>query len=254
MTMAVHDTVAPDADAAPGRLKTFIKAGVQILFLVGGICIMYLPPVKEQLGRINEISLRLQAFGWAAPGIFMCSVAVLVAVGVPRLLLCPIGGAAFGFFQGLLWTQMGTIMGFYGAFLLVRWAGRDAILTRWPQLKRFTTLSRRNGIITVLLVRQLPITGFYINILLGMLPLSHLDFILGTAIGILPEAVPATLLGSHAVHISSKQSIMYSMLVVAAFIVVWAISGLLRGRRVRAAAFARELSPDPGMQQNSPAP
>ncbi|MBN2108138.1 MAG: hypothetical protein JW832_12005, partial [Deltaproteobacteria bacterium] len=68
--------------------------------------IFFLPQFREQFGRIHEISEYLRSFGWAAPLVFIFAVAGLVAVGVPRLLLCPIGGMAFGFWQGLLWVQL----------------------------------------------------------------------------------------------------------------------------------------------------
>lgn len=234
-----NDIIPQDKSPDSARFGKALKVLVQILLLVGGICIMYLPPIQEQLGNIHGICEKLHALGWSAPVVFILSVAVLVAVGVPRLMLCPIGGMAFGFFWGLLWTQIGTILGFYGTFLLVRWAGQDFILTRWPRLKRFTNISGRSGIITVLLARQLPIPGFYITILLGLLPLSNMDFILGTAIGILPAAIPATLLGSTAIHISSGKSIFYSMLVIAAFIIVWTTSGrLLRTSQLSTAGIA----------------
>jgi len=173
------------------------------------------------------MSERLHGFGWAAPAIFVPSVALLVAVGVPRLLLCPIAGMAFGLFWGLVWTQAGTMLGYYATFLVVRAFGQDWVLQKWPRLKQFTRISRRNGIVTVLVIRQLPIAGFYVNYLLGLLPLSHRDFLVGTAVGILPEAIPATMVGSNALYISTNEGILYSVIVVAVFIVVWTVSGRL---------------------------
>ncbi len=209
--------------SSPGRAA--LKILLQVLLLAGSIFIIYLPPVRDQLGRIHEISDYLIGLGWVGPLIFIPAVAVLVAVGVPRLLLCPIGGLAFGFWKGLLITQLATVIGFYGTFLFVRWSGRDMILRKFPRLKRYTEFSRRRGIITVLLIRQLPITGFYINLMLGLLPLSHADFLLGTIIGILPEAIPATLAGSSALQISSNKSILYTALVFTGLIILWTVSG-----------------------------
>lgn len=239
--LALDTSASQGKAAAPSLAGRVTKIFVQILMLAGGIGIMYLPAVKDRLADIHEISEKLHALGWAAPGIFILAVAALVAIGVPRLLLCPIGGMAFGFFWGLIWTQIGTLLGYYGFFLLVHRAGKDFVLSKWPRLKRFTGISRRRGFITVLLIRQLPIAGFYINILLGLLPLTHLDFILGTAIGILPAAVPATLLGANAIHISSEKSIFYFMLAAAAFVIIWIASG----RLLRAEALP-EAEPLPG--------
>ena len=208
----------------PRKRDRLFKGTIQLLILSLGIGIMYLPPVREQLGNVQEISERLRAFGWAAPAFFVPLVALLVAVGVPRLLLCPIGGMAFGFFWGLVWTMAGTVLGYWGTFVVVRRFGQDWVLRKWPRLKQFTRVSRRNGMVTVLLIRQLPVTGFYVNYLLGLLPLSHRDFLLGTAIGILPEAIPATMVGANALYISGDKAVVYSVLVVALFILVWTLS------------------------------
>jgi uncharacterized membrane protein YdjX (TVP38/TMEM64 family) len=215
------DTPPPRAE---GKERRFFKGVVQLLILSVGIGVMYLPPVREQLANVPEISERLRTFGWAAPALFVPAVALLVAVGVPRLLLCPIGGMAFGFFWGLVWTLAGTLLGFWATFVVVRRFGQDWVLRKWPRLQRFTRISRRNGMVTVLLIRQLPITGFYVNYLLGLLPLSHRDFLLGTALGILPEAIPATMVGANALYISSDKGVYYSVLVVAVFILVWTLS------------------------------
>ena len=214
-------------------VRAALKIALQVLLFAGSIFIIYLPPVRDQLGRVHEISDYLIGLGWYGPVIFIPAVAVLVAVGVPRLLLCPIGGLAFGFWRGLILTQLGTVIGFYATFLFVRWSGRDMILRKFPRLKRYTEFSRRRGIISVLLLRQLPITGFYINLALGLLPLSHADFLLGTLIGILPEAVPATLAGSSALHISSNTSILYTAVFITGLIILWTVSGRIVHRFVQ---------------------
>ena len=207
--------------------RSAVRAALPILLIGGSVLIFCLPQFREQFGRIHEISSYLVSMGWAAPLIFIPAVAVLVAVGVPRLLLCPIGGMAFGFWQGLLWAQLGTMLGYYATFLFVRWSGRDFILRTWPRLSRYTKFSRKKGMISVLLIRLLPITGFYINLMLGLIPLSHADFLLGTVIGILPAAVPATLIGSGATAFSTGESKLYTLLAIAAGLAFWLLAGRL---------------------------
>jgi uncharacterized membrane protein YdjX (TVP38/TMEM64 family) len=209
------------------RTRSVLRTTLPALLLAGSALIIFLPSVREQFGHIHELSAYLRSFGWAAPLVFIFAVAGLVAVGVPRLLLCPIGGMAFGFWKGLLFAQFGTMLGFYVTFLFVRWSGRDIILRKWPRLSRYTGVSRRKGIVTVLLIRQLPITGFYVNLLLGLMPLSHGDFLLGTMVGILPAAVPATLFGSGAVNFSSDESKLYTLVAIAAGIALWLLAGRL---------------------------
>ncbi len=249
----MHQTMEQPAIAQETKMpsspaRVALKIVLQVLLLGGSIFIIYLPPVRDQLGRIHEISDYLIGLGWIGPLIFIPAVAVLVAVGVPRLFLCPIGGLAFGFWKGLIITQLATVIGFYGTFLFVRWSGRDMILRKFPRLKRYTEFSRRSGIITVLLIRQLPITGFYINLMLGLLPLSHADFLLGTLIGILPEAIPATLAGSSAVHISSNKSIKYTAFLVTGLVILWTVLGRIMHKFVQKQK--QELALDTPLAEN----
>ena len=57
--------------------------------------------------------------------------------------------------------------------------------------------------------RQLPISGLITNLLLGLAPIRHLDFLVGTAIGLLPEAIPFTLVASGAVKLGGGEHIGY---------------------------------------------
>ena len=207
------------------RQGSAVRLALPLLLVGAATVLMFcLPAVRQQFGRIHEISGYLQAMGWAAPVVYVAAMAVLVSIGVPRLLLCPIGGMAFGFWKGLLWAQLGTIAGYYATFLFVRWSGRDFVLRTWPRLSRYTRFSKKNGMISVLLIRQLPVTGFYLNLLLGLIPLSHADFLVGSAIGLLPAAIPATLVGSGATAFSSGNGRLYTVLAIGAGLGAWVLS------------------------------
>ena len=64
-----------------------------------------------------------------------------------------------------------------------------------------------------LFMRQLPISGLYNDILLGMSTVSHCDFWIGTALGFLPLGVTATLAGAGAIQadISHLHNILASL-------------------------------------------
>jgi uncharacterized membrane protein YdjX (TVP38/TMEM64 family) len=233
------DEQADTAGASP--VKSILKGLILLLVLVGGLAVIYLTPLRGYLTEVHRVSERLKHAGVAAPIVFVLAVAVLVAIGCPRLLLCPIGGLTFGFFWGLLWTQLGTILGFYATFLFVHWTGREFVLRKWPRLARFRPVVGRRGWLTVILVRQMPIGGFYINILLGLTPLRHSHFFLGTAIGILPEAIPATLIGSSASELSLGKSIAYVLIAVLCLVCVWILFGwFVRSSKLPAARFVRD--------------
>jgi len=149
---------------------------------------------------------------------------VLVAAGMPRLLFCPVGGLAFGFWYGLLWTQVATLAGYYVLFLFVRWGGQDFVLRHWPRVgqlkKRFLGHS---AALMVFTVRQLPISGLIINFLLGLSPIRHSHFLIGTAFGILPAAIPFTLVASGMFKLTGRNTPLYMAAAVGIFLLVCAI-------------------------------
>ncbi len=204
--------------------KNIIKALLLLLVLLTGVAVIHLTPSRHFLKDVHSASIQIRSLGWWAPAVFTAAVAMLVFVGVPRLLLCPIGGMAFGLAWGLIWSQIGTVIGYYLTFLLVRWSGREFILNRWPQLNTYNEFFREKGILVVLLIRQMPIAGFYINMVLGVTHIRHANFLLGTFIGILPEAIPATLMGAGIIAMTPGKSIAAISVAVVFFVSVSSVA------------------------------
>jgi uncharacterized membrane protein YdjX (TVP38/TMEM64 family) len=179
--------------------------------VVGAVmALVYFTPGRKYLADIQNVKRWLLSLGWGAPVAWMGVVLVLVAAGMPRLLFCPISGLAFGFWQGLLWTQVATLIGYYCLFLFVRWGGQDFVLSHWPRVGRLKEhFHGRSAALMVFAVRQLPISGLIINFLLGLSPIRHRHFLLGTALGILPEAIPLTLVASGMVKLTGRNTPLY---------------------------------------------
>ncbi len=175
-----------------------------------GFALVYFTPAQKYLANIQSIKYWLLSLGWVGPAAWMGIVFVLVAAGIPRLLFCPIGGLAFGFWSGLLWTQVATLAGYYALFLFVRWGGRTFVLRHWPRVGRLKDhFHGHSAALVVFAVRQLPISGLIINFLLGLSPIRHRHFLIGTAFGILPEAIPFTLVASGMLKITSRNTPLY---------------------------------------------
>jgi len=92
--------------APPGEVKPAWR-GMLLLALLATILFaaIYLSPVRQYLGRVHELSEQVRSLGWWAPLVFTVSVAVSVALGLPRLFFCVVAGMAMGFWQGLVWAQ-----------------------------------------------------------------------------------------------------------------------------------------------------
>jgi uncharacterized membrane protein YdjX (TVP38/TMEM64 family) len=103
----------------------------------------------------------------------------------------------------------GALLGYYGVFCFVRWGGREWVLHRWPKLRRLSEGLKDYGIGGVFLVRQVPVHGSLTNLALGLSGVRHYQFLIGSGIGLLPEAIPAALIGAGLVSGSFEKAFPY---------------------------------------------
>jgi len=204
--------------AAPARSTArLVLMGV---VLGAAAAVVYLSPIRQWIGDAQHVRQTMAAAGiWAYPACIL-AVAALVACGMPRLVFALVGAMVLGFWQGLLFSQAGAVLGYYGAFLFVRWGGRAWVMHRWPKLQRWSALVHAQGVLGVILARQIPLHGTLINLALGLSHLKHRHFLIGTAIGVLPEAVPVALVGAGLVRGSATATAGYMGLAVAMLVLV----------------------------------
>jgi uncharacterized membrane protein YdjX (TVP38/TMEM64 family) len=108
-----------------------------------------------------------------------------------------------------MWSEIATVLGSYITFLFVRWRGRDYVLRQFPRIRRFSDRLQDQGLWSVLFIRQLPINGFYNNVLLGLMPVTHGEFIFGSLLGFLPLGITACLLGAGILQGDIYKSVQY---------------------------------------------
>ncbi len=176
--------------------RTALKLALLVAFVASCLVLAHVRGVRTALTGLWPVGQDTAQQGWGAGVAFAGVMAVLVAVGVPRLALWSLAGVTFGLGRGILFAEAGTLVGSYITFCLVRWAGRDLVLRKWPALERYGQRLGRGGWAAVLLARFAPIGGVVVNATLALSPVRHREFLLASAVGFLPEGVPATLLGA----------------------------------------------------------
>lgn len=189
-----------EGTTAPGELPAFskiLRKGA-VLVIVGLLIALVLQytPLERLLHDLQEGKSQIADWGWYAPFVFVGLTAFFVMIGIPRLVFCFIGGLGFGFVEGLIWSQVGTILGAYLTYLFARYLARPWVLQR---LQRYPKLHKWFGspsILSVFLVRQIPVGGVLLNLALGVSTVRSVQFLLGSLLGFLPEAVLVTLVGS----------------------------------------------------------
>jgi uncharacterized membrane protein YdjX (TVP38/TMEM64 family) len=182
------------------KLSKKIAMVLLLIIVIGCSFLIYSVPLKEVLNQSHQIKLWFAETGYASPAIFTLIAALLTAIGMPRLLLCTLAGLLFGFTWGFILSHFGTALGAYGTFVFARWSGREFVQHKFPKIITLSQSTQTRGWRSVLFMRQLPISGLYNDILLGMSSVSHCDFWIGTVLGFLPLGVTATLVGAGAIQ------------------------------------------------------
>jgi uncharacterized membrane protein YdjX (TVP38/TMEM64 family) len=235
-----------DANGAPKDTAGFNRRAIkQAAVLLGGLLALgvlaSLPPVRHLLlDNQSRVKQFIHDCGPWAPVVFTASVAVLVGCGLPRLAFHFLGGALFAFWGGLLWSSIGTIIGYGVVFFAVRQLGlRELILRKHPAWAKLAARLKHHTVPAVILFRQIPLPGMVTNAVLGLSPIRRREFFLGTSIGLLPEAVPMVLIGSGLRKADLGQMALWLFGAVALFLAVW----ITWGASARRAA-AREADRD----------
>jgi uncharacterized membrane protein YdjX (TVP38/TMEM64 family) len=247
----------PGGNEAEARLP-WVKIIAGAVVACALLAIAELSPLRAWLERWREVSEDLRGLGALAPLVLVVGVAVLVGVGFPRWPFCIIAGAALGFWSGLVWAQLGTLLGNYSVFLVVRLGSRDWAQRYLSARARLHNVIRQEGIPGVVLARQMPLPGLLINLACGLVPLRQRDYLVGTMIGQLPLAIPCTLIGAGVLQASFRQSLTVIGLAVAAAVLAWVGLRLLLRAVGSGATTATDPAlknlPEPGPPGNQPSP
>ena len=123
---------------------------------------------------------------------------LFTAVGLPRQVICFLGGYAFGLVEGTILALLGTVLGCIVAFFYARILGRDFVASRFPgRVKNIDVFLSDNPLSMTLFIRLLPLgSNLVTNLAAGVSSVSAAPFIQGSAIGYLPQTLVFALVGS----------------------------------------------------------
>lgn len=140
----------------------------------------------------------VESAGWAGVVVFVLGYAVLVLVPTPASVLTILGGALFGLWWGTLLAWAGALLGATGGFMVGRRLGRPSVdrLLR-GRLQQADAVLSDHGLVAVLAVRLLPLFPFTpLNYAAGLLGVRLRDYVVGTAVGIVPGALAYAAVGA----------------------------------------------------------
>jgi uncharacterized membrane protein YdjX (TVP38/TMEM64 family) len=170
--------------ARPLALLAVVATGVAAALAVG-------------VPSIDQVRATVDSAGSGAPVLYVLLYAALTLTPTPATLTSITAGVLFGLPLGLLVVLAGAVTGSAVGFGLARVLGRDAVRALdSQQLQRLDGLLRRRGLIAVIGIRLVPLPFAAVNYACGLSALRLRDYLLGTAVGILPGATAYVTVGA----------------------------------------------------------
>lgn len=200
-------------DAQAGRSGWWRLAGLGLVLVIVAVLLRF-TNATAYVTPTSILRFR-EALGVWAPVAFVLCYAVGTLIAAPGSLLSLTGGFLFGTLVGGTLIVVGATGGAICAFLLARYAGREAIkrFISGGRLEKFDNLVRGSGLSTVLFTRLVPLFPFnFINFAWGLTSVRFRDYVVGTTIGIIPGAfVYANLAGAVARSLAGTEDPMASV-------------------------------------------
>lgn len=194
----------------------------------------------------QDIENLVESAGVLAPALFVIVYVIASVLVFPGAVLTAAGGVLFGTWWGTVLAVIGASLGAAAAFEIGRWLGRDQVeRIAGDRISRFDDWLGRRGFTAVLYVRLIPVFPFnLLNYAAGVTGVRRRDYLIATAVGIIPGTFAYAALGGNLTDPTSPEFIAAVVLVV-----VLAIGGPFVNRALRRRGYG---APDPDAETEDP--
>ncbi len=177
--------------------RIFLKGLVLIAIFVGVAYLFEISHLRTMLDKA-WIDAEIRGKGISGELLFVGVGVVATAIGVPRQAVSFLAGYAFGFQVGTALGVLATLGGCIVTFFFARWFGRDLVAARFSRrIRRLDSFIHDNTFSMTLLIRLLPAGSNLITSLgAGVTGVRALPFLLGSALGYIPQTLVFALIGS----------------------------------------------------------
>jgi len=205
------------------RAARFRLLGLALAVLIAGGLVWLLLG-----GEVDAVQRAVAATGAWGPVVYVVLHVLLTLVPVSKNLLAGVAGALFGLAGGIAISWVASMLSAVVGFAIARRLGRETVAEMTgPRLARVEDIMRHQGVAAVLVARLTPVLPFTIvNYGAGVSAVSLRDFLVGTAVGIVPGTVGYAAIGASA---GRSAAIFAASLVVGTLLFVGA---LVVGRRM----------------------
>jgi uncharacterized membrane protein YdjX (TVP38/TMEM64 family) len=176
------------------RTAIIIKAATMAILVAVAVTIGVLVDMPE----LEDIQQAVADLGAAGVFAFIGAYGLITLTPAPKAVLSMAAGAIFGFLAAVPIVIAGAMIGATAAFFLGQVLGRSAVEHFiGPKVEKVDRLLSRRGLVAVIGVRMVPVIPFMaINYASGLTGLRRRDYLLGTAIGMLPGVAAYVAIGA----------------------------------------------------------
>lgn len=187
-------------------------------------------PLREwvNLASMVDLARQLEALPFT-PIVVMVSYVIAGLVMLPVMLLIAVTGIVFGPVEGFFYAMAGTLLSGAATYGLGRRLGRDTVRHLvGPRINRLSKHIAKQGILAMVIIRMLPVAPYtVVNMIAGASHIRFRDYMIGTAIGMLPGiALTVTFVHNLAQAIRNPSPGTIVILAVVAVLLVGAALGL----------------------------
>lgn len=175
-----------------------------VIWYRSGIELTSIPDYLHE--RLSEFGLLRAAF------IYICLYTLRPLILFPATLLTIASGLIFGPWLGILFTVIGENASANLAFTIARWLGRDWISAHeHGAVNRWEERIKENAVVSVLVMRLIYLPFDAVNYGSGLTSMRHVDFFVGTFLGIIPGLVSFVLIGGAAAATVSNRLLIFGL-------------------------------------------
>jgi len=177
--------------------------------LLTGLAASFVASGMDATTDLHELKRRLillvpiNQASWALATLLALSIAGSV-LGLPVTLMIALSAMLFGTIPGILYSFSGCIVGAMLAYIVGYWLDLERKLTTAKPLRPLYEKLEKGGLLTLILLRLFPLLPFtLVNLAAGAIRVRWRDYIIGTAIGMMPGIVLISLLMGRFSHVDS---------------------------------------------------
>lgn len=193
----------PDADRVSlSRRGVVVRAIIFGLFVAVAVVVGLLVDLPE----VEEVRESIDEAGLLGALLFAVVYGAITLTPAPKAVLSIAAGTLFGFWQAIPLVILGAMLGATTAFVLGRALGRDAVEKYvGARIDRVDALLSERGLPAVIAVRLVPVIPFtVINYASGLTGLRRRDYLIGTAIGMLPGIAAYVAIGAYGFELDGR--------------------------------------------------